>query len=76
MITNNMALNDSALSMGSSNTTPLKFRIDPTKTYKALNPSSSTEISVRSDILRDFETGSERETRIQMEAEMRDAMMP
>ena len=52
------------------------FNIDPEKTYKALNPSSSTEVSIRSDILRDFETTSERKARQEMEAEFKKENMP
>ena len=66
-----------SLHPGSANTSPRKtFKIDPEKTYKALNPSSSTEVSVRSDILRDFETTSERQKRQEMEAEFKNEQMP
>ena len=54
-------LSDQSLASYSSASPRRKFHIDPEKTFKALNPSSSTEISVRSDILRDFEDESERE---------------
>ena len=43
------------------------FKIVREKTYNALNPSSSQDLDVRSDILRDFESDSERERREEME---------
>ena len=43
------------------------FKIVREKTYNALNPSSSPDFDVRSDILRDFESDSDRERREKME---------
>ena len=43
------------------------FKIVREKTYNALNPSSSPDLEVRSDILRDFESDSERERREEIE---------
>ena len=66
-----------SLHAGSANTSPInKFKIDAEKTYKALNPSSSTEVSVRSDILRDFETTSERKQREEVEFEFKKENLP
>lgn len=54
-----------------------KFRIIQEKTYKAMNPSSSTELEVRSDIVRDFETTSERGRReITEQSKMKKIKLP
>ena len=44
------------------------FDIVKTKAWKAMNPSTSTEVSIRTDILRDFESESERARREVVEA--------
>ena len=47
------------------------FNIVKNKTWKAMNPSSSTEVSIRSDILRDFDGDTERELRVKHETAQR-----
>lgn len=41
-----------------------------------MNPNSSTEISLRSDIVKDFETHSERNRREYAENKLRQSLMP
>ena len=41
-----------------------------------MNPSSSTELEVRSDIIRDFDTKSEHEQRMMQEEQMRQKAKP
>jgi len=45
------------------------FDVVKHKAWKAMNPSTATEVSIRSDILRDFEDESERALREKIEKE-------
>jgi len=41
-----------------------------------MNPNSSTEVSVRSDIVKDFESASERKLRERAERKLRQSLVP
>ena len=50
------------------------FSVIKNKTWKAMNPGSSTEVSIRSDILKDFESDAERALREKHESALRDKL--
>ena len=60
----------------SLNSEELKFKIIKEKTYAVMNPNSSTEVSIRSDIVRDFEFASERARRLEEEKKIKKRLRP
>jgi len=67
---------ESSISLSVQSPCPTKFKINKNQIYQVLNRSSSTEVSIRSDILREFETKSEKARREQREEDMRLSLIP
>ena len=61
----------STRSPSSADTEERRFEIVQEKTYNAMNPNSSTEVSMRSDIMRDLESASETRKRLQADIDRR-----